>query len=1218
MKLWRHPWLIVTATLAALLLIAVLAERGLPTDDDHALRDVQQRTSDLLLAESRFREAILRARYGSDPNYDPINREQARIREHLAELEKLDIPPPLKNALTDYRALVLHEVDRAESFKSLNAVVHNSLRYYFHEVKRLQASLFEASSSDKLRKELADFSIVTLEQALGTDASLAPGRLADVERIVDGASRVLPSERDAFERLVRHARIIDQRLPDLAAATTELTHSKSQAQLIRIQALTAEALSVQVRKILFQRILLASLAFVLLVVLGALSRRYLRSLHAEAVQQRFLQVLTDNVGVGVLAVGSDGRISFANPEAERLLGCDRGALLGLNAREHLCVPEGDAAVGRGPCDICEAPGVSCDHASETLFRRRDGQLIPVSQHCAVCERDDGKGVIVTFQDIGERKRIEGVLRRQSAALDAAANAIAIMDTQGNVIWVNAASSALTGYAITESLGKKLCDIAGCTQDDSHLAAMREAMLAGQVWHGEMVNRRKDGTLYPVEQTVTPIPDDDGETKYCIAIMQDITERKQAEEQLRKLAQALEQTPESIVITNLNAEIEYVNAAFERNTGYRREEAIRSNPNMLNSGRTPPETYAALWDALSHGQTWKGEFNNRRKDGSEYTELASISPIRQADGRISHYVAVKEDITDRKRVEAERRIAATAFESQLGMVVTDAHNTILRVNFAFTEITGYGAEEVVGRKTNLLKSGRHDAAFYQAMWETIGGAGSWQGEVWNRRKNGEVYPEWLTITAVKAETGEVTHYVATLADITQRKAADDEIKHLAFFDPLTHLPNRRLLLNRLEKALAVSARTHRKGALLFIDLDNFKTLNDTRGHDIGDLLLQGVAQRLTACIREGDTVARLGGDEFVVMLEDLGESAQETAARAKTVAQKILESLNQPYELDGHRHHSTPSIGATLFTEHQSSVDELLKRADLAMYQAKAAGRNTLRFFDPEMQAAVTFRAALEADLRQGLEENQFILYYQAQVDQHGRITGAEALLRWQHPQRGLISPDDFIPLAEETGIILPLGHWVLEAACARLASWATRPEFAGLVLAINVSARQFHDADFVAQVLSVLDRSGADPKKLKLELTESLLLGDTEDVIAKMNALKARGVGFALDDFGTGYSSLSYLKRLPLDQLKIDRSFIRDILTDANDGAIAGTIVTLAQSMGLEVIAEGVETVKQKEFLAHIDCNAYQGFLFARPQPAEVFERRLTHPAELVEGAHGC
>jgi diguanylate cyclase (GGDEF)-like protein/PAS domain S-box-containing protein len=594
------------------------------------------------------------------------------------------------------------------------------------------------------------------------------------------------------------------------------------------------------------------------------------------------------------------------------------------------------------------------------------------------------------------------------------------------------------------------------------------------------------------------------------------------------------------------------------------------------------------------------------DGRRVLVETTKTPVRGATGDPVGVLGIARDITERKLTESSLRVAAAAFESQEGMLITDADKIILRVNKAFSEMTGYPADELVGRTPHILSSEHHDADFYAAMWASVNNSGTWQGEIWDRRKNGDVYPTWLTITAVKDSNGAITHYVGTHTDITERKTAEAQIRNLAFFDPLTMLPNRRLLTDRLQQALASSARSGREGALLFIDLDNFKTLNDTLGHDQGDLLLQEVARRVSACLREGDTVARLGGDEFVVMLEGLSENRSEAAAQTEAVGEKILAALNRPYDLHSHEYRSSSSIGMTLFVAPQNSIEELMKRADLAMYQAKAAGRNTLRFFDPKMQAEVTARAALEVDLREGLKHAQFLLHYQPQVDAVGRVTGAETLLRWQHPLRGLVSPLEFIPLAEDTGLILPLGNWVLESACCQLARWATGLAAAKLCIAVNVSAGQLQQADFVEQVLAVLERTGANPKNLKLELTESLLLNNVEDIIAKMGQLKTHGVGFSLDDFGTGYSSLAYLKRLPLEQLKIDQSFVRDVLTDPNDAAIARTVVALAQSLGLSVIAEGVENEAQRDFLASNGCHAYQGYLFSRPLPIAEFEQWLT------------
>lgn len=603
---------------------------------------------------------------------------------------------------------------------------------------------------------------------------------------------------------------------------------------------------------------------------------------------------------------------------------------------------------------------------------------------------------------------------------------------------------------------------------------------------------------------------------------------------------------------------------------------------------------AFEEAREKGVSTGKSYSLQLPKGLSFFEL-SVSRKSGDATDVPRFVVLARDITERRLAEAELRVAATAFEAREGMMITDPEGNIVRVNRAFTEITQFSAEEVIGKNPRILRSGRHDQRFYDEMWQKICDEGSWRGEIWNRRKSGEVFPEWLTITAVRDAQNEITHFVSTLTDISELKQNEERIHHLAFFDPLTQLPNRRLLRDRLEHAIATSLRQKNHGALLFIDLDDFKTLNDNRGHHIGDLLLVAVAERLRESVREQDTVARLGGDEFVVVLEGLGEARDDAATYAQRVAEKILAHLNEVYTLEQREYFNTPSIGICLFGDTHVALDDLLKQADQAMYHAKAAGRNTLRFFDPEMQMLTAQRFALQHDIREALQHNQFQLFYQPQIDSLGNIKGAEALIRWPHPQRGMVPPMEFIPVAEDSGLIIPLGNWIVEAACQQLVTWAASPATAQLNIAINVSARQFQQANFVEQLLKILHKTGADPRRLKLELTESMLVDNPEDIITKMGALRAQGIKFSLDDFGTGYSSLSYLKRLPINELKIDRSFVSDILTDANDAAIARMIIRLAQSMELVVIAEGVETREQRDWLEQEGCHKYQGYYFGRP-----------------------
>ena len=814
----------------------------------------------------------------------------------------------------------------------------------------------------------------------------------------------------------------------------------------------------------------------------------------------------------------------------------------------------------------------------------------------------------TYTDITDRQEALTALQTREvwfrSIFENTNTGIASTDTTGKVTSFNEAFRAILGYDAETLGGMNFADFTH--PDDLKLEAVFfDEILVGKRDHYQIAKRylASDGRIVWVDLSTAAIRDTQGAVKSFVAVVQDITERRGTEQLLKeselRLRTIIDNEPECIKIIDAQGRLQQMNPAGLAMIEAESLEQVAGRPLLDLIVPEHRVAYADLHQRVLAGETMKMEFEVvGLKGGRRWLETHAV-PI--SDSGETVHLAVTRDITEHKRIAGDLRIAATAFESLEGMMVTDADGVVLKVNKAFTEITGYTAAEIVGQTPQMLQSGRHDAEFYRAMWETINSTGGWQGEILDRRKNGEIYPKWLTISAVKSDHGVVTHYVGTHYDITERKNADAKIEDLAYFDQLTGLPNRTLLQDRLKQATTSSSRTGSYGALLFIDLDNFKTLNDTLGHEVGDQLLKQVAQRLTLCVREGDTAARLGGDEFVVILANLSMTERDAAAGTETAAEKILATLGKVYGLGNVAHHSTVSIGATLFNGSSTSSDDLMKQADLTMYKSKEAGRNTVRFFDPAMEIAVKARTALESDLRSAVDAQQFLLHYQAQVA-GGQVTGAEVLVRWKHPERGMVSPADFIPLAEETGLILPLGHWVLETACTQLAGWAAQPEMAHLTVAVNVSARQFSQPDFVDQVLAVLKNTGANPHRLKLELTESMLANNVQDIIEKMFSLKAKGIGFSLDDFGTGYSSLSYLKRLPLDQLKIDQSFVRDVMSDANDAAIAKTVVALAQSLGLGVIAEGVETEAQRSFLADAGCHACQGYFFSRPLALEGFE----------------
>ncbi len=699
------------------------------------------------------------------------------------------------------------------------------------------------------------------------------------------------------------------------------------------------------------------------------------------------------------------------------------------------------------------------------------------------------------------------------------------------------------------------------------------------------------------------------------------QQNEAERQLRdseeRYRASFEQAAVGILHTSFDGRILRCNQRFAEMLGFSPDELAGLGFQQITppGDRLPSQSF---FDRMISGELPTVSFEKRyvRKDGTLTWVSLTITTQRDSEGRPLHFITMALDINARKQAEAQLAAAQeslrkseeryrTAFQMTMDAVALNRleDGRYVDCNFAFQNMTQYTRDEVLGRTSTELDiwANLHDR---KKMMEAVqSGRVCRNLESQFRKKNGELF--WGMMSATLMEVDGETCVLSITRDMSEAKIAENEIRRLAFYDPLTGLPNRRMLLERLQRSLNSERGKNRKRALLFVDLDNFKNLNDTLGHHVGDLLLQEVARRLTACMREPDTAARIGGDEFIVMLEDLSASREEAASQAKAAAEQILARIIEPYTLSDRECLSTCSIGISVFGDGNESAAEILQQADIAMYQAKSAGRNTVRFFAPALQAAVNARACLEDEIRQGIREKQFCLWYQPQVD-GGRIVGAEALLRWNHPRHGVLGPIEFIPVAEETGLIVPLGSMVLEQACRQAAAWAAVAGCAPIPIAVNVSARQFRQPDFVAHVLDTIERTGADPSNIKLEITESMLVDNLEETVAIMKALKEHGVQFSLDDFGTGYSSLAYLKRLPLDQLKIDRTFVRDILVNATNGALAQAIISLARALGLLVIAEGVETDEQRALLSRLGCERYQGFLFSKAVPAPDFEKLVT------------
>jgi diguanylate cyclase (GGDEF)-like protein/PAS domain S-box-containing protein len=844
----------------------------------------------------------------------------------------------------------------------------------------------------------------------------------------------------------------------------------------------------------------------------------------------------------------------------------------------------------------------------------EGRLVVYEVHAYPVFNAKGQieQVIEYFIDVTERKRAEEALRDSEhnyRELVEAANSVVLRwDTDCIIKFINRFGERFFGFDADELLGKPIVGTIVPQRDSTgrDLAAMIKniGQDPDEYQSNENENLCKDGSRVWIAWANKAICDKAGNVVEILSFGNDITQRRAAihalEESEARFRNIYDHAPVMMHSVDEEGRLVSVNRKWEEETGYTRDEVAGRTLDFLMTAdsieKATGQMFPLFW---AQGYVRDTCYQFIKKSGEVIDVSMSCNLSVDPDGRkIS--LSVVQNISERKRAEQELLLAASVFESSIeGILITDSEERILRTNKAFTTMTGYTAEDVKGKRPSFLASGRHDALFYKNMWSALKENGFWQGEVWNRRKDGEIYPEWLSISTVYNEKHEPAYYVGVFTDITDQKLSEKRIYHLAHYDALTDLPNRVLFQDRLDHALVEARRGGYSVPILYLDLDRFKPINDSFGHPVGDLLLQQVAERLRHCVREADTVARMGGDEFTVILgQGTAGGMADIVQMGSRVAHAILDALAQPFNLEGHEVFISASIGIVVYPQDGVTVPQLIKNADTAMYHAKDKGRNNYLFYEPHMNAAAADRLLIENSLRRALERSEFELYYQPSINiREGRIDALEALIRWRHPELGVIPPDRFVPLAEESGLIVPIGEWVLREAVRQVRLWR-KAGFDRVRVAVNLSLRQFRHRDLIHVIKQAVQDEGMEPSALALEVTESVFMEDEEETIARLNEMSNMGIEILIDDFGTGYSSLARLRMLPIHVLKVDRSFVRDITTDPNDASIIAAIISMAHNLQLKVIAEGVETVNQLNFLKAQGCDDIQGYLLSRPIPA--------------------